>query len=129
VTQAEDPWVATYYANTELSGRPVLSRIETSLNHNWGWGSPADAVPRNEFSARWRQSISFEGGSYRFTTHTDDGVRLWVDDQLLIDSWRPMQGYRSGTIRLSPGTHDVKMEYYERTGIAFARLSWQRVSP
>jgi hypothetical protein len=127
--QAEDPWVATYYANTELSGRPVLSRIETSLSHNWGWGSPADAVPRNEFSARWRQSLTFEGGTYRFTTHTDDGVRLWVGDQLLIDSWRPMQGYRSATIQLSPGTHDVKMEYYERTGIALARLSWRRISP
>ena len=38
-----------------------------------------------------------------------------------------MRDYRSATIYLSEGVHDVKMEYYERTGIALARLTWQRI--
>jgi hypothetical protein len=124
----DDPWAAAYFANTELSGRPVLSRIETSLDHDWGWGSPGAVVPRDSFSARWTQPLYFQGGLYRFTTYTDDGVRLWVDGQLLIDSWRPMRGYRSAWVRLDPGVHDVKMEYYERTGVALARLTWRRIS-
>ncbi len=124
----DDPWAAAYFPNTELRGRPVLSRIENSLDHNWGFGSPGRVVPVDNFSARWTQPLYFEGGLYRFTTYTDDGVRLWVDGELLIDSWRPMRGYRSATVRLSPGTHDVKMEYYESTGAALAQLTWRRVS-
>jgi mannan endo-1,4-beta-mannosidase len=85
-------------------------------------------VPRDYFSARWTQPLPFQGGTYRFTTTTDDGVRLWVDGRLLIDSWRPMRGTRHATIRLSPGIHDVKVEYYERTGVALARLTWRRLS-
>ena len=55
-------------------------------------------------------------------------MRVWVDGQLLVDAWRPMRGYRSATVRLSEGTHDVRMEYFERTGAALARLTWRRVS-
>jgi hypothetical protein len=125
---ADDPWAASYFANGDLSGEPVLTRIETALDHNWGWGSPGAGVPQDNFSARWTQPLYFSAGTYRFTTYSDDGVRLWVDGQLLIDSWRPMRGYRSATVRLSEGTHDVRMEYFERTGVALARLTWQRIS-
>jgi hypothetical protein len=124
----DDPWQAVYFANTSLSGDPVLTRIETALDHNWGLGSPGEGVPRDNFSARWTQPLYFDAGVYRFTTYTDDGVRLWVDGRLLIDSWRPMRGTRSASVRLSEGTHEVKMEYYERTGTALARLTWQRTS-
>jgi len=126
--EADDPWAASYFANTDVSGNPVLTRIETALDHNWGWGSPGSGVPQDHFSARWTQPLYFRGGTYRFTTYTDDGVRLWVDGRLLIDAWRPMRGYRSATVRLSEGTHDVRMEYFERTGVALARLTWRWVS-
>ena len=125
---SNDPWTAAYFANSDLSGEPVLTRVETSLDHNWGWGAPGAGVPRDRFSARWTQPLYFRDGTYRFTTYTDDGVRLWVDGRLLIDSWRPMRGTRSATVRLSEGTHDVRMEYFERTGVALARLTWRRVS-
>ena len=121
-------WKASYFANTYLKGDPVLTRIETALDHNWGWGSPGADVPRDHFSARWTQSLYFSSGAYRFTTYSDDGVRLWVDGRLLINSWRPMRGYRSGIVRLHDGVHEVRVEYYERTGVALARLNWQRIS-
>ena len=123
---AADPWAASYFANTALTGEPVLARVETALDHNWGLGSPGAGVPRDHFSARWTQPLHFQAGTYRFTTYTDDGVRLWVDGRLLIDSWRPMRGYRNATVQLSEGAHDVRVEYYERTGVALARLTWQR---
>jgi len=125
---ADDPWVAAYFANSNLSGEPVLTRIETALDHNWGFDSPGPGVPKDRFSARWTQPLYFRAGTYRFTTYTDDGVRLWVDGRLLINSWRPMRGIRSATVRLSEGVHDVRMEYFERTGAARARLTWRRVS-
>ncbi len=124
---AATPWQAAYFANPDLSGDPVLTRIETALDHNWGLGSPGE-MSRDNFSARWTQSLYLSAGTYRFTTYTDDGVRLWVDGRLLIDSWRPMRGTRSASVRLSEGTHEIKMEYYERTGAALARLTWRRTS-
>ena len=126
--EEDDPWVATYFANTSMSGEPVLTRIETALDHDWGWGSPGAGVPQDHFSARWTQSLYFAAGTYRFTTYTDDGVQLWVDGRLVINSWRPMRGYRSTRVWLSEGIHEVRMDYYERTGVALARLEWQRIS-
>jgi hypothetical protein len=124
---ANTPWTASYFDNANLSGDPALTRVETTLDHNWGWGSPGEGVPNDYFSARWTQTLEFEGGLYRFTTYTDDGVRLWVDGRRLINSWQPMRGTRSATVRLTPGAHDLKVEYYERTGVALARLTLRRV--
>jgi len=53
-------------------------------------------------------------------------VRLYVDDKLVINSWWPMRGTRSATLSLSEGTHTVRLEYFERTGAALARLTWRR---
>lgn len=53
-------------------------------------------------------------------------MRLYVDDRPVIDSWRPMRGYRSAAVNLSQGTHTVRLEYFEHTGVALARLNWRR---
>ena len=123
---ASGPWDAAYYANRDLSGSPTLTRQDAALDFDWGRGSPDTAVPADNFSAVWTRSVEFGGGRYTFTTYSDDGVRLYVDDQLVIDSWRPMRGYRSATLNLSAGTHTVRLEYFERTGIALVRLNWRR---
>ena len=123
---AGGPWEASYYDNTDLSGSPVLTRQDAALDFNWGWGSPDPAAPSNNFSAAWTRAVEFGGGRYTFTTTSDDGVRLYVDEQLVIDSWRPMRGSRSATLNLSEGTHTVRLEYFERFGVALVRLAWRR---
>ncbi len=123
---AGGPWEAAYYANADLSGTPALTRQDAVLDFNWGWGSPDPTVPTDNFSAVWTGSVEFDGGRYTFTTYSDDGVRLTVDDRLVIDSWRPMRGTRSATLALSEGTHTVRLEYFERTGVALVRLNWRR---
>ncbi|MBL7063116.1 MAG: hypothetical protein ISS49_02760 [Anaerolineae bacterium] len=120
------PWQGEYFNNRDSSGTPVLVRTDSTVNFNWGWNSPASEVNRDDFSVRWSGNFPFESGRYRFTTYSDDGVRLYVDDQLVIDSWRPMRGYRSATLNLSAGTHTVRLEYFERSGVALARLTWRR---
>ena len=109
----------------EEASDPAATRQDAALDFNWGRGSPDPAVPADNFSAVWTRSVEFGGGRYTFTTYSDDGVRLYVDDQLVIDSWRPMRGYRSGTLSLSEGTHTVRLKYFERTGVALARLTWR----
>jgi hypothetical protein len=74
--------------------------------------------------------VNLSTGRYRFMMTVDDGGRLWVNNQLLIDAWRD-QAVRTyiGEIDLSGGTVPIRMEYYEHTGQAVARLSWELVSP
>jgi len=62
---AEGDWYAEYFANTTLSGGPVLTRYEADLTHTWGFGSPGAGVPADNFSARYVKDVWFEAGTYR----------------------------------------------------------------
>jgi len=121
-------WRGEYYPNQTLSGSPVLVRNDAGIDFRWGSGSPAPGtVPADGFSVRWTRNLELAAGSYRFTMTVDDGGRLWVNGHLLIDSWKdqPPTTY-TGVIYLPAGAIPVKMEYYENTGGATARLSWAK---
>ena len=120
------PWTAEYYANRSLAGSPQVTRQEPALDFDWDWESPAPTIPADDFSAVWTRQVDLSGGRYRLTTYSDDGVRLYVDGERVIDSWRPMRGYRAATLDLSPGAHTIRLEFFERGGIALARLNWSR---
>ena len=119
------PWQAEYFNNRDLSGSPALARSDAALDFSWGWQSPASEINRDNFSARWTGTFSFKAGRYSFTSYSDDGVRLYVDDRLVINSWRLMRGTRSATLNLSEGTHTVRLEYFERAGVALVSLTWR----
>jgi hypothetical protein len=127
---AEDTWRGEYFNNTNLSGAPALVRQDGAIRFDWGQGSPANVINSDNFSVRWTRNIHFQAGSYRFVTKTDDGVRLFVDNRLIIDKWyvQPRSTHEA-RISLSEGVHTVRMEYYEAAGEASAELSWQDVSP
>jgi mannan endo-1,4-beta-mannosidase len=122
-------WEASYFANDALSGEPAFSRQDTEIDFDWQMGSPHPALPDDHFSVRWQSTVDFQPGRYRFTTTTDDGVRLLVDGQLIIESWLPMQGVRTGLISLEGGPHALVLEYFEQEGAALARLEWTLVGP
>ncbi len=120
-------WRGEYYPNRWLSGSPAIVRSDENIDFDWGYGSPGVGVPSDDFSVRWTRTARLESGHYRFTTTTDDGVRLWVNDHLLIDEWRDQASRSySGTIHVS-GDARIRMEYYERGGVASARLTWTRM--
>ena len=105
----------------------VLQRLDSTVNFTWGAASPAPAVPVDGFSVRWTGSITPDvTQAYTFSTVSDDGVRLWVNGQLLIDNWT-LHGAteNTGTVTLNAGiSYPIKMEYYDNTGSATARLLW-----
>jgi hypothetical protein len=122
-----EDWRARYYDNRRLQGDPVLERWEEEINHDWGTGSPNPVVPADNFSARWTARVNFRESRYVFNVEVDDGVRLWVDGDLVIDSW--LEGVR--TLRaeryfLSRGDRTVRVEYFERWGNARIRVWWER---
>ena len=119
-------WRGEYFGNKGLSGAPALVRDDAQVNFRWGNGSPAPGIiGKDGFSVRWTRALSLAAGSYRFSMTVDDGGRLWVNGHLLIDAWKD-QAPRTytGDIYLPGGGVPVKMEYYENTGDAIAKLSW-----
>ena len=129
INPATGPWRAEYFNNASLSGSPALVRDEGQPNYSWGYGSPAPGVIANDFfSARWTRTMDMMAGRYRFVVTTDDGVRLWVNNQLIINGWRNQAALtQSAEIDLVGGPVPIRMEYYEADVLAEARLSWQRV--
>jgi hypothetical protein len=121
------PWQGEYFAGRELTGTPLLTRTDAAIDFDWGRNAPTSEIPADQFAVRWTGSFTFESGQYRFTTTTDDGVRLYVDDQLVINSWRPMRGTRYATVSLAAGQHTVRVEYFEATQVAKARTLWTRI--
>lgn len=122
-------WQATYWNNRYLTGEPVLQRQEESLNHNWGDGSPHPLIRDDNFSARWVRQLALPAGHYRFTATTDDGMRVWVNNTLVIDTWQDSQVHSlSGDIFLWTPEQQVKVEYYEAGGGAIARLDYTLLS-
>lgn len=105
-----------------------MARDEAEINHDFGLGSPDPRIPADDFSARWMASIQLMAGTYRFTAETDDGVRLYIDNVLVIDQWREQaRTAHSVDVVLAGGTHSIRMEYFDHLGFAFARLSWERI--
>ena len=114
-----------YYDNPNLSGRPKIVRTDANIDFFWGGGSPEPSIPVNYWSARWTKDQFFAGGRYRFTTVADDGVRLYVDEKLQIDKWRKSSvASYSVDIDLTRGYHQIRMEYFEDTAEAVAKLSF-----
>jgi len=107
----------------------VTTRTDNTVNFTWGQGSPATGVSTNNFAVRWTGWVEapVTSGSYRFSTVSTDGVRLWVNGRLLINNWTDHNSTTntSGTISLTAGVkYAITLEYYERTGDATARLQW-----
>ena len=118
---------AEYFNERDLT-RPALTRNDGAIDFNWGRGSPAPQVDGDTFSVRWTGRITAESaGTYTFHAGSDDGVRVWVGGEMVVDAW-VNRGYdtSSGTADLPAGEPvDLKVEYYENSGAARATLEWE----
>ena len=121
---------AEYFSNTAVAApfpaAPTVTITEAQINFNWGAGSPA-GISDNLFKARFTGNITTtDEGTYTFYVTADDGIRLWVNNQLLVDSWinQGATEYQA-TINLSACTdYPVKIEYYENGGDAVCKFEW-----
>jgi RHS repeat-associated protein len=125
-----DHWKAEYFGNPTLSGTPVATVDEGTgfVDHSWGTGGPANLA--DKFSARVTRTVTLVAGTYRFTTTTDDGSALWVDDQLQINAWGA-DGLTTHTVDLdlAAGDHALRFQSVEHTGGATAQLTWALRTP
>lgn len=119
-----------YFDNLDFTGTRA-ARVDPAVNFNWGSGSPISGIGADTFSARWTgQVMARYSETYTFYTTSDDGVRLWVNGQKLVDNWTnhgPTEN--SGTIALAAGQkYSIVLEYYENTGGAQIQLAWSSAS-
>ena len=121
-------WKGEYWSNRDLRGNPAIVRNDAALDFQWSRGAPGHGLPSDDFSARWTRRVRFDAGTYRFHVLVDDGVRLWVDDQKVIDAWREgaLREF-TGDLVLTGGEHGLRVEYYEHTGEARIRVWWEKL--
>jgi hypothetical protein len=106
---------------------PIVVRTDAQVGFDGGGGAPHPSMGADTFSARWMGQVQPRAsGNYGFYTYSDDGVRLWVNNQLVIDNWTdhgPTEN--AATIALVAGQlYEIRMEFYENGGGAVATLSW-----
>jgi GH43 family beta-xylosidase len=118
------PGLRAEYFSTYLD--LVVERVEPTLDVVWGAAEPVAGVGADRFSARWLGTLRAPAaGTYQLITENDDGVRVWVDDVLVIDDWVGHFVQRSeATVELPAGEVPLRIEYFEIDLDAQLRLLW-----
>ncbi len=122
---------AQLWNNAALSGTPLVERFDAQIDNNWGGGVPDAGIPVDNFSVRWTGFVVPRfTETYAFHTISDDGVRLWIDDQLIVNNWTVHNATENiGSIALEAGKrHALRLETFENGGVAVARLLWSSPS-
>jgi PA14 domain/Ca-dependent carbohydrate-binding module xylan-binding len=122
-------FAGTYYNSTNFTDLK-LSRNDAKVDFDWAGGSPAADIKTDGFSARWVGDFKFDAANYDFTATADDGVRLYIDNALVLEKWfRQFPTTYAVTRAMSAGTHNIKVEYYEEVGGASIKAGWAKKSP
>jgi hypothetical protein len=117
-------WRGEYFNNAGLQGSPAFVRNDAAINFEWGLAAPDARVSNDNFSVRWTKRQTLAAGTYNVDVAVDDGIRVFVNGNLIIDQWfdGPTRT-ASGTFSVGAGEHELRVEYYERAGGATARVN------
>ena len=122
---------AEYFTVPDLTGLPALKRIDKTIAFAWQGAVPAPGIPTVNFSVRWTGNLYVPAaGEVTFRVRCTDGVRVTVNDALVIDEWRDQPETEfTQTRRLDGGQfYLIQVEYYNKTGDAQLSLSWSSPS-
>jgi murein DD-endopeptidase MepM/ murein hydrolase activator NlpD len=120
----QNQFSAKYFNNMNVSGTEIDGGCSNRVAFDWGGGSPSGVNPDN-FSAKYEGNYTFEEGTYTFTTLSDNGVRLYVDNVMKIDQWVSHSPQTDVVdVQLTAGSHAIKLEYFENLSSARINLDW-----
>jgi hypothetical protein len=117
------PWRGAWFEDRDFKGASTI-RYARNIDFDWKHESPMPGWPVDKWSVIWDTCLSVDdAGEYRFRTTSDDGTRLYVDEQLVVENWgaRPTRT-RSGKITLEAGVHHVRVEYFESSFTANVKV-------
>src|SRR5450830_1388073 len=115
-----------YYANTTLSGTPAATQTDPQVAFTWN-GPPTPGVPGTNFSAKWTGTLTPPvTGTYTFGLTSDDGSRLVINGQQVIDNWRDQApNTKTAQVALTAGQPvQIEVDYYQGGGGAMVNLGW-----
>ena len=116
-----------YFDNKEMSGTPVMTRVDKKLEFDWKTNAPEKRLPADHFSVRWTgKLLAPQSGKYNIGASIDDGVRIYIDDQLIVDVWKGTSKklFQAEYEFVKGQQYDIKIEYYDGTFNAFMQLGW-----
>jgi len=122
---------AVYWDNVELRGAPTLTRVDPMIDFTWTLSSPGAGLPYDHYGARWTGTLTVpKGGTRALAIDGADGVRVWVDDMLVIDRWaKRSAGTWRAPVALPAGAHELRVEFHERRGNVKLKLLWEVGTP
>lgn len=122
-------WKGEYWGNTGQTGTPTLVRNDVQIDFDWRNGSPDVGLPADNYSVRWSRTLTLDAGVYEFSASADDGIRVAVDGQMVIDEWHAGAADRvyKAQRALLGGQHLIVVTYYEAAGDASVRMGYARI--
>lgn len=118
---------AEYYDNPTFQGTPK-TRIDKGINFEPKNQAPDPFLPKSPLSIRWTgELVPSVSGEYVFSFTSDDGCKLYIDDQLIINDWNVHSARtEKASMKLEKGKkYQLKAEYFDNGGDAIARLHWR----
>ncbi len=118
-----------YYDNKNFEGSPKLHRVDPAVDFLWGREAPVPGLPSDDFSVRWVGTLVADTtGEYMLGVTVDDGFRLYVDGDVFLEDWRDgsARSFAKEIPLVAGEPHKIRLDYYENTGEAMARLEWKR---
>ena len=114
-----------YYDSRDFTNH-AFQRLDQTIDFDWGNNDPGGGMGSNTFSIRWEGKIMIPADdTYDFHLTCDDGGRLWVGGDQLIDEWYDQSPTEhTGSKLLTAGLHDIRIDYYENRGGASCELRW-----
>lgn len=121
-------WKAMYWMSKTMDSDLVLIRDEPEINFDWDVDGPVSGGRVDKFSAQWKRTLEFDPGLYSLQAIADDGIRVFVDDALLIDEWHASSGDETYQVELAlSGEHEISVIYYENAGRAKVQFDWELI--
>jgi hypothetical protein len=128
ISVPKNAFKGTYYNNKDFTDQKFV-RTDSSVNFNWGYGSPDPSISSDTFSVKWEGDWNFStAGLYEFNVTTDDGMRIYVDNNLVLDQWRDQYGSHKFNVNVTQGTHRIKIDYYDNTVYSTAIANWKLIA-
>jgi hypothetical protein len=122
----------TAFTNINFTRLPTLTRTDAAVNFNWSSTGPSPSIGQTNFSVRWTGVIQPQyGETYTLTTIADDGVRLWVNGQLLISAWKTNTTTQTNSAIIAlkaQQLYNIQLDYFQSTGNSIAQLLWSSPS-
>jgi serine/threonine protein kinase len=119
---------ATYFRGANFEER-VLERIDPQIDFFWIRDAPDPAVPKDHFSVRWEGWLKAPApGDYRVQIVSDDGVRLWLDGNRLVDDWHShLANSHIVNVRMTDKPSQLRVEYFQDDHTALVTLLWSHL--